>query len=444
MPVCDIPGVSEVCNVAGEQATSALATPFKWVADALAATAVAVIEGTWEVIDTTTMVDLTTGEFTRIYNIVFGIAIFVMLGFFLLQVMGGMLRREPAALTRAIVGLAKSVLGSFLAITLLATALEITDRLATGIVHASGTSMEQMGDRLALLAGGLTAISTRNPSVGIIVTIILASLMISASFLVWLSMLARKALLLIAVVLAPLALAGASWDHTRTWVGRWAAFVIALITSKLVVVIIFLLATSMVSSPIEADLAGISDPLAGVVLLLIAGFAPYLVYKAINFMGFDMYHAMSAEQETKHALNRPIPTPARQPSFQPPKVLGDQGGQGSTPPATPPMTNPSAGASSPTAAAPAAAGSGAAGGGAAAVPPAAAAVAGAYAAKEAATAGPRIGSYVGSTTQQHADAGEQTPSQSQHSPQTTDTPRPSTPSPHVVDPMLGPQPGASS
>ena len=49
--------------------------------------------------------------------------------------------------------------------------------------------------------------------------------------------------------------------------------------------------------------------MAGVVLMLMAGFAPYLTYKAIAFMGFDMYHAMSAEQEAKAALNRPMPIP---------------------------------------------------------------------------------------------------------------------------------------
>ena len=44
------------------------------------------------------------------------------------------------------------------------------------------------------------------------------------------------------------------------------------------------------------------------VMMLMAGFAPYMTYKAISFMGFDMYHSMSAEQEAKSALNRPIPT----------------------------------------------------------------------------------------------------------------------------------------
>ena len=56
--------------------------------------------------------------------------------------------------------------------------------------------------------------------------------------------------------------------------------------------------------------------------MLIAGFAPYMTYKAISFMGFDMYHAMSAEQEAKSALNRPMPIPmSRRPGSEPSKVL---------------------------------------------------------------------------------------------------------------------------
>ena len=263
----------------------------------------------WKVIDTTTYVDVTSGEYTKVYNIMFGIAVFVMLGFFMLQVIGGMIRREPAALSRAALGLAKSILGSFVALALLGTALEITDQLCIGIVNAAGTNMNEMGDKVAVLAAGLGAINLAAPGAGAILTIFLASLAIVGAMVVWISLLIRKALLLIAIVFAPIALAGSSWDHTRSWVSRWATFVIAMILSKVVLVVIFLLATAQVSAPIDADLESVSQPMAGVVLMLMAGFAPYLTYKAIAFMGFDMYHAMSAEQEAKASLNRPMPIP---------------------------------------------------------------------------------------------------------------------------------------
>jgi hypothetical protein len=257
-------------------------------------------ETVWKVIDTTTYVDVTSGDYTKVYNIIFGVAVFVMLGFFMLQVIGGMIRREPGALSRAALGLAKSILGSFVALALLGTALEIADQLCIGIVNAAGTNMTEMGDKVAVLAGGLGAINLSAPGAGAILTIFLASLAIIGAMVVWISLLIRKALLLIAIVFAPVALAGSSWDHTRSWVSRWASFVIAMILSKVVLVVIFLLATAQVSAPIDADLQSVSQPMAGVVLMLMAGFAPYLTYKAISFMGFDMYHAMSAEQGRRH------------------------------------------------------------------------------------------------------------------------------------------------
>src|SRR3546814_18769190 len=82
-------------------------------------------------------------EYMKVYNILFGVAVFVMLGFFMLQVIGGMIRREPAAMTRAVTGLAKSILGSFVAITLLALALEITDPITIGIVNAAVTNIDR-------------------------------------------------------------------------------------------------------------------------------------------------------------------------------------------------------------------------------------------------------------------------------------------------------------
>lgn len=410
--VCDVPVISGVCDVAGDAAGALVSAPFDWLAQGMGHAAGWMFEAVWKVFDSTTMVDVTSSQYTKVYNILFGVAVFVMLGFFLLQVIGGMIRREPAALSRAALGLAKSILGSFVALALLATALEVTDQLCIGIVKAAGTNMEQMGDRIALLTTGLVGMNLAAPGAGAILTIFIAGLAIGAAGIVWISLLVRKALLLIAIVFAPIALAGSSWDHTRGWVSKWASFVIALIVSKVVLVVIFLLATAQVSAPIDGDIQSVSEPIAGVVLMLMAGFAPYMTYKAINFMGFDMYHAMSAEQEGKSALNRPMPIPMnRAPSSQPSKVLdggssgaggsGSGGSGGSPAPAAPAKgTGPSTGT----------AGASSGGGGAAAGGAAAGGVAaGVVVAKEAATAGVRTGRAVGGAASQQTDAAQKTP-----------------------------------
>ncbi|WP_230953688.1 conjugal transfer protein TrbL [Propionibacterium freudenreichii] len=373
-------------------------------------------EAVWSVFDTTTLVDVTKPGYIAVYNLLFGIAVFVMLIFFCLQLITGLIRRDPTALTRAALGLAKSVLGSFVVITLTALLLEVVDQLCIGIVQAAGETTESMGDKIALLAAGLVGINIAAPGVGAIITIFMAGLAITAAAIVWLSLLVRKALLLVAVVFAPLAFSGASWDASRGWIGKWAMFVVALICSKLVLVVMFLVAITQVSAPIDADLASVSDPIAGIVLMAMAAFAPYLTYKFIAFVGFDMYHAIGSEQDAKSALNRPIPVPSKPQGGDPKKVLdgtssggnvgGGSGGGSSAPP--PPRTP---------APAPAASGGGAAGGGAAASgggaaaagPVAAGVVAGASIAKGAATAGPKAGTALGAQGEHAADAAAQTP-----------------------------------
>jgi len=417
MGVCDVPVISSVCDAVGEGAASLVAAPFDWLAQAMGAAAGWLFEAVWSVFDTTTLVDVTKPGYIAVYNLLFGIAAFVMLIFFCLQLITGLIRRDPTALTRAAFGLAKSVLGSFVVITLTALLLEVVDQLCIGIVQAAGETTESMGDKIALLAAGLVGINIAAPGVGAIITIFMAGLAITAAAIVWLSLLVRKALLLVAVVFAPLAFSGASWDASRGWIGKWAMFVVALICSKLVLVVMFLVAITQVSAPIDADLASVSDPIAGIVLMAMAAFAPYLTYKFIAFVGFDMYHAIGSEQDAKSALNRPIPVPTKpQGSGDPKKVLdgtsssgnasaGSAGG--SSAPPTPKTPAP----------APAASGGGAAGGGAAAGgggaaaagPVAAGVVVGATVAKGAATAGPKAGTALGAQGEHAADAAAQTP-----------------------------------
>mgnify|MGYP006990008826 CR=1 FL=1 len=444
MGVCDVPVISSVCDAVGEGAASLVAAPFDWLAQAMGAAAGWLFEAVWTVFDTTTLVDVTSAEYVSVYNLLFGIAVFVMLLFFCLQLITGLIKRDPTALSRAALGLAKSVLGSFVVITLTALLLEIVDQLCIGIIQAAGETTESMGDKIALLAAGLVGINIAAPGVGAIITIFLAGLAIAAAAIVWLSLLVRKALLLVAIVFAPLAFSGASWDASRGWISKWAMFVIALIVSKLVLVVMFLVAITQVSAPIDGDLASVADPIAGIVLMAMAAFAPYLTYKFIAFVGFDMYHAIGSEQDAKNALNRPMPVPSKPGGNgpDPKRVLdgggkpgGGDGGGGDPPPTSPPPARASATpagggggqAASSTAGAggSAGAGAGAGGAGAAAAGPAAAAVVAAKVAKDAATAGPKAGSALAGQGENAADAAGQTAS----TPPPVAAPPPSPPAP---------------
>ena len=441
MGVCDVPVISSVCDAVGEGAASLVAAPFDWLAQAMGAAAGWLFEAVWSVFDTTTLVDVTKPGYLAVYNLLFGIAVFVMLIFFCLQLITGLIRRDPTALTRAVLGLAKSVLGSFVVITLTALLLEVVDQLCIGIVHAAGETTESIGHKIPLLPAGRGRINFAAPGVGAIITIFMAGLAITAAAIVWLSLLVRKALLLVAVVFAPLAFSGASWDASRGWIGKWAMFVVALICSKLVLVVMFLVAITQVSAPIDADLASVSDPIAGIVLMAMAAFAPYLTYKFIAFVGFDMYHAIGSEQDAKSALNRPIPVPSKPQGGDPKKVLdgssgGGNSGGGSGSSAPPPPKTPAPAASS----GGAAGGGGAAAGGggaAAAGPVAAGVVVGASVAKGAATAGPKAGTVLGAQGEHAADAAAQTPPPPS-APPTAASPSSSAPRPPSGDPSPPP------
>jgi len=458
MSVCDVPVIAEVCTTVGEGTASLIAAPFDWLAHSMGAAAAWLFESVWDAFDTTTLVDVTDPAYIDVYNVLFGVAVFVTMVFFCLQLITGLVHRDPTALSRAGIGLAKSVLGSFVIITITGLMLEITDQLTIGVVQASGNTMEGMGDRIAMLAVGLTAINVGSPGVGAIVTIFLSALAISAAAIVWFSLLIRKALLLVAIVFGPIALAGATWDAAKGWFAKWVAFVIALILSKLVLVVIFLVAVAQTSAPIDADLASVSDPIAGIVLMFIAAFAPYITYKFLSFVGFDMYQAMSSEQEAKSALNRPVPVPNSPMTDGAKKILGPGGGGGSGKPA-PGGPAPagassgggagagssgggsgSAGVSSTGAVGGTAAKAGTAGAGAAAGVASAGVAVGAAVVGAAATAGPKVGNAVGQTADAHTQsAGDAIAPAPNASPPVVGTgpPRTPSPSPQAAAPAAG-------
>ena len=287
------------------------------------------------------------------------------------------------------------------------------------------------------MSAGLVGLNIAAPGVGAVVTIFLAGLMISAVAIVWFSLLIRKALLLVGIILAPIAFSGATWDVTRGWIGKWAAFVIALIVSKLVLVVIFLTATTLVATPIELDLAAVTEPITGTVLMGIAAFSPYIVYRFIAFLGFDLYNQMGMEQDAKAAANRPIPTPSRPQQSEPKKVIdGDSAKDGSSgsPPApktTPPSATPAGAEAGATAS-----GTGAA----AAAAPVAAVVVGAQAVTQVASAGNQAGRALGAEADQAADAAAQTGSEPRRAVPSTSPAAPPPQAPSAPESVAPPRP----
>lgn len=59
--------------------------PFDWLAQSMGAAGGWLFEAVWNVFDATTLVDIICASYLSVYNLLFGIAVFVMLIFFCLQ-----------------------------------------------------------------------------------------------------------------------------------------------------------------------------------------------------------------------------------------------------------------------------------------------------------------------------------------------------------------------
>ena len=140
------------------------------------------------------------------------------------------------------VGVGKALLGSALALAVTQSALLACDEIAAAIASAAGTTVTDAARRflaLTYLAG---------PSTGPALQILLGLAVIVGSFLLWAVLLFRKAALLLVAVFAPVAFAGAAFDHTRGWVRRWVEVVAALVFCKVVIVVVFVVGLSAFGS----------------------------------------------------------------------------------------------------------------------------------------------------------------------------------------------------
>lgn len=100
-------------------------------------------------------------------------------------------------------------------ITLTNSLLKVVDQLCIAIVQAAEKLPNPWATRITILPDGPAGNNISTPGVGAVITIFLAGLAITSAVIAWLYLLVRKALLLVAIVFAPLALSGSSWDATR-------------------------------------------------------------------------------------------------------------------------------------------------------------------------------------------------------------------------------------
>jgi type IV secretion system protein TrbL len=412
--------VGGVGKTVADSAFSAIAHDFGQAADS-------VVNWLWRQISAATTVRLGGPGFTAEMAITAAIAVTVGVGLFAIQVIVSVLRHQPGGLARAGRGLLVAFVAGGLAIAVVDVCLAAVDSLSAGVVQvATGGTITQMGSQL-LAPSALSQV--KNAAV----VILLALVMVAASVAVWAALMVRKLLIIVAAVFAPIAFTGSLSEVTSSWVRRWIETMVALVFSKLILVIIFAIGLGVLTNGVGQAGGGatqsLTQTITGALILVMAGLSPWLAIKLVHFAG-DSFHTVHGQAASTAAgaqmvAAAPRKISALRPTSGPASAPPNAGREPSGPagmPSNPPTPNAGAAshgagagsaASAPTAsggAGRASAGAGAAVAGAAAA--AAAAAAANRAAASAKTAGDRVTANASTVTGQPPPLGSPPPPKS--------------------------------
>lgn len=257
-----------------------LGRAFVYAARDVAATALTVL-------DDSTSIDLSASWFTSNVQVIAAITLPVLVGLFTVQVIGSVLRREPGGLARAVLGVGKALVGAALALAVTQAALAAVDQVCRFVAASAGMSVAQAAALFFDFAWMATSMSPA-------LQLLIGTVLVVSFLLLWGVLLFRKAALLLIAVFAPVAFAGSAWDATRVWTRRWLEIVAALVLSKVVIVVVFVLGAAAfsgtgatVDGQTTTSEPGLSDLLVGVLLLSIAMFAPWLTWRFVHWGGME-------------------------------------------------------------------------------------------------------------------------------------------------------------
>jgi hypothetical protein len=175
--------------------------------------------------------------------------------------------------------------------------LAAVDQLCVGIVQvATGGTIATLGTKIIGDAVFTTAFASP-PTI-----LILSLFAIVAVAIVWFALVIRKMLILIAAIFAPIAFAGGVADLSRGWVRKWLESMLALVFSKLILIIIFVIGLGVLGGMGSATggtpLNSITGEITGLLILLVAGFAPWMALRLVHFTGD---HMATMAQSASHA-----------------------------------------------------------------------------------------------------------------------------------------------
>lgn len=297
-----IDGVGGLIGGAAEAAGEAVLDVVVQFAFGLVADAVASVTGALVVaMDSTTAVDLNGGFFpalTPIRQTVLGMSMALVLALFLISIVRSLAAGEPGAIIRAaLVDVPSAMLLMVMSVTVAWILIRIVDEASLAVTGDVGAAMGEFTASLvvveALTGAGLLGI-------------IFGLLFVVGAILVWLQLLVRAALIYILIVLAPLGFATRSHPGTRQIARRTIEMGIALILSKFGVAVAFGVGATAIESSngvVEGEGVNLAGMMAGVAVMLMAAFMPWLIWKVFPIVEAAMAAAGVERSPVKAAVS---------------------------------------------------------------------------------------------------------------------------------------------
>ena len=326
-PICD------VVDIIGHVGSSVASSVFSGVASAFGNTADSAINWLWQQLSSSTTVSLGGANFELDLGIVVSIAVVLCLGLFVIQMAVSALRRDAGGVGRALRGLVIATIGCAITLASLNVLLLGVDRLCVGIVKvATGGTIATLGTKI--IGGAMFTVTFASPAT----VLILSLFAIVAVAIVWFSLVIRKMLIIITAVFAPIAFAGGMADLSRGWVRKWLEAMLALVFSKLILIIIFVIGLGVLGGMGSATggsaLTSITGEITGLLILLVAGFSPWMALRLVHFTGD---HMATMGQSASHASAGAstvvgAPQKAAQMKYSAMTLGGHRSGSGAPPP----------------------------------------------------------------------------------------------------------------
>jgi type IV secretion system protein TrbL len=312
-------------SLAAKAAKAAGGSVFTAIADYFGDAAKEATTWLWKTMGEAGAVQIGGPGWTQDLGITVALSLIIGTALFLLQVIVSAVRMDMGGMGRAFRGLLIAFVAGGAAITVTELLLQATDALATGIMVAGTGESTWSG-----LGQRLVATSAISNIAAPAVLLLIALVVVIASVIVWGALMIRKLLLITSAVFAPVAFAGSLADITAGWVKKWIELTAALIFSKLILVIIFVLGLGVLDNGLgEATVGGgtaghlaqsTTQLVTGCLILAMAGFAPWLAIKLVHFAGDSFHtihsHAMAAQGAGQSAVAAPQKLAHRASSFR--------------------------------------------------------------------------------------------------------------------------------